>query len=312
MSKRLVLLFLCGGRRVKLLRSFRDALEAIGGGRIVVTDTERRAAATFVADRAYTVSPCAETDRFVDEVADICIKESVSAVIPLRSIAVVAIPYMRGRVEARLISGDDYTIETCTDKLRTAEHFIACGLRTPDVVLRPTGRLLPLFCRQRRGEGSRDAFCVRTAEQLTAAMHGGNRLFTRYLSGMEFSVDCYKDFQGRVVAIVPRERQRVRAGEVERAMTRHIPGLVEETARALSKLDFIGPATVQAICVDGTFHFTEVNLRYAGGVTLSFAAGMKSHEWLVGELAGHSVERPAAILWDLGMSRYDEEYYFRE
>lgn len=311
MSAPLRLLFLCGGRRVTLLKGFREALNARGGGRIITTDTESHPATSFVADATYQVSPCVEHEAFSHEVAQICERESVVAVLPLTCAAVAVVPALRSRVQAHVVSGDDRTIEICLDKLQTSNHFARCGVPTPAVIPTPTPEDLPLFYRLRRSEGSRSANCISTADELALAKRLEDAVFTRYLAGTEFTIDCYKDLHDNIVSIVPRERVRVRAGEVERSVIRRLPALVDGTTRVVSGLRFSGPATVQAIRVDDTFFFTEINLRYAGGVTLSISAGMASQQWLISELSGQTLTPWPDIQWGLGMSRYDEEFYYQ-
>ena len=136
-------------------------------------------------------------------------------------------------------------------------------------------------------------------------------LLTPYVHGKEFTVDCYKDLRGRLIASVPRERLRVRAGEVEQTVTRCIPDLIQQAGTAIAGLNFIGPATVQAIRANGVNYFTEINLRYGGGVTLSIAAGADSPRWMLRELQDGSPPSPVAIRWNIGMSRYDDEFYFQ-
>ena len=125
------LLFLCGGRRVGLLRHFRRGLQALGGGRILTTDTELYAATKFVADRTVLVAPCRSVESFVADVAAICESEAVTAIIPLTCAAVAAIPALRRYTAAFIISGDEQAIRICTDKEETARHFQRAGLITP-------------------------------------------------------------------------------------------------------------------------------------------------------------------------------------
>ncbi len=304
-------LFLCGGRRVKLLRLFRAALDAAGGGRILVTDTEPHSAAAFVADATYPVPPCAQEEEFVGAIADICEREQITAVIPLRCVAVKAMPILRDRVAARLITGDDDCIAICSDKVATHDFFTSCGLSTPTVLHNVESEPFPIFYRPRFSEGSRGACAIRTPEQRTA-LAKTDGVFTCYLDGPEYTIDCYKDLSGRLVTMVPRERLRVRAGEVERAITRYLPTLEQHCRDALARLDFVGPATLQAILTEGGFFFTEINLRYAGGVTLSIAAGMDSPTWLIADLLSSLPATAGPIQWGLGMSRYDEEFYFMQ
>jgi len=306
----LSLLFLCGGRRVGLLSQFRRALVDQGGGRMYTTDTEPHAATSFVADRSFAVAPCRDTERFASDVAAVCEQEAVTAVLPLRCDAVAALPALRRRTTALLIGGDDEAIRICHDKLLTAAYFRAAGLLTPEVVDHPQASDLPLFCRPRCSEGSKGVAAVLTERQLANAPRDDGHIFTRYLEGTEYSLDCYKNLGGRLVAITPRQRLRVRAGEVERSVTRRLAPLCEQARAALEPLCFVGPATIQALVVDGENYFTEINLRYGGGVTLSIAAGADSPRWLVAELCGGRPPVPGNVRWNLAMSRYDSEFYY--
>jgi carbamoyl-phosphate synthase large subunit len=303
-----VLLFLCGGRRVTLLQYFRAALEP-AGGRILVTDTEPWSASSHIADLAYRVAPCADAAQFGDDVARICANEEVSAVLPLTCSAVAAIPTLRARTPVRIIGGDAEAIATATDKRLASAYFYRLGIPTPAVFDNPSPLDLPLFRRYRHGEGSRGALPILAAAELARAQGENGQIFTRYLEGSEYSVDCYKDLQGRIRAIMPRLRLRVRAGEVEKAVIRREHALIELVRRAIDGLRFVGPATVQAIHADGIFHLTEINLRYGGGVTLSIAAGMDSPGWLVTELMGRAPE-PVRLHWHLAMCRHDRDIYF--
>lgn len=305
------LLFICGGRRVGLLNHFRRALAEHGGGQLYTTDTLPHSAASFVVDRTFAVSPCKDREQFVADVAAVCDELDMTAVLPLRCDAVAAMPALRRRTSVLIIGGDDEAIRICNDKALTAAYFHTVGLRTPEVINNPHGSDLPLFCRPRTGEGSKDSYVVLTKSQLESTRRD-DYVFTRYIEGVEYTIDCYKDLRGRLMAVVPRQRLRVRAGEVERAVTRDIGVLRDQAQAALEGLAFTGPAAIQAISSGGEYYFTEINLRYAGGVTLAVTAGADSPSWLVSELHGETPPVPAKLLWNLAMSRYDSEFYYEE
>lgn len=307
----LSLLFLCGGRRVGLLRAFRRALAEHGAGRVFTTDTDPHAATSFVADRSFAVAPCLDTERFASDVAAVCERERIAAVLPLRCDAVSALPALRRLTSASIIGGDDEAIRICRDKLLTARYLRGAGLLTPEVVDHPRASDLPLFRRPRSAEGSSGVAVISTQGQLDQSPRDGH-VFTRYLEGTEYTLDGYKDLRGRLIAVTPRQRLRVRAGEVERSVTRCLPSLSEQARAALDPLGFVGPATVQAFVSGGETYFTEINLRYGGGVTLSIAAGADSPRWLVADLSGARPSVPGEVRWNLGMSRYDSEFYYEE
>lgn len=311
MTRGPALLFLCGGRRVGLIQRFRAALQPYDG-RILLTDTEPWTATSFFADRTWRVAPCSDGVGFRDDVVSICGEETVVGIVPLTCSAVAALPLLEGRTSARLIGGDALATAIVTDKSLTADYLAGKGLATPQVREHPESRDLPLFRRYRKSEGSRGAKPIRTPEDLALVRDEAGQVFTRYLSGPEYSVDCYKDLGGTILSIVPRLRLRVRAGEVEKAILRRAEPLIDMVRRAIEPLKFVGPATVQAIHCDGTFYLTEINLRYGGGVTLSINAGMASPEWLVAELMEHPAPVPGPIRWGMGMCRYDQDVYFEE
>lgn len=293
-----------------MLRRFRDAIARAGGGRIIVADTEPTSAASLWADVAYEVPLCSD-GRFAPAIAEIVERERIDAVLPLRCAAVATAPALRALIGDRLICGSDDAADVCTDKVRTSQLFETLGVRTPQLYDDPQPDDLPLFFRRRMSEGSVGARAVATAAELEWQRQHDTGIFTTLVRGREFTMDLYKDLRGNLVSCVARERLRVRAGEVERAVIVNAPELCAMGSQVAGALQFVGPATVQAILQDDIYHFTEVNLRYGGGVTLSLQGGAPSHEWLVQELAGHGSPAFGEPDYGLAMSRYDEDLYFR-
>jgi carbamoyl-phosphate synthase large subunit len=306
------LLFLCGGRRVKLLKSFRAALSQANGGLLLTTDTERVSATAFVSDGTFSAPPCSDVEAFAAQVAEICSAEQVTAVIPLTCAGVATVPVLRSMTDTLIVSGNTRAVEICTDKKKTYEFLSSLSIPTPEFFSDPRPDQLPVFFRGRFSEGSRDACAVRSVSALENLKRRPHGIFTQHVSGREFTIDGYKDLQGRIVCLVSRERLRVRAGEVEKSLTSLQPELLSLVHRAVEALDFVGPITVQAIESEGGFYLTELNLRYGGGVTLSISAGMNSPEWLIQELRGGGAPPSPEIRWGLGMVRYDEEFYFSD
>jgi carbamoyl-phosphate synthase large subunit len=309
-NKEARLLFIGGGRRVKLLKSFQNVLSQTNRGTIITTDTEPMAASSFVADKTFLVPYCSDVDAFTSRITEICSSEQISVIIPLLCAAVATVPILRQKIEAKFISGTDSAIEICMDKKLTYEFLKQSSLPTPEMFEDPQPEHLPLFFRKRFSEGSKDSAMITDVAVLEAKKDLPDGIFTKYLNGREFTVDAYKDLQGKLVCMVSRERLKIRAGEVEKSVTSFQPKLLSLIRQALESLDFVGPITAQAIEFNDEFFITEFNLRYGGGVTLSTAAGMNSPQWLIRELLDDFSPLPPPIKWGLGMARYDEEFYY--
>src|SRR3546814_1211759 len=96
------------------------------------------------------------------------------------------------------------------------------------------------------------------------------------------------DRSGGLRAAIPHERVQVRAGEVEKGITRRVPRL-EALARRIAA---ILPAPSGALCFqaivapDGEASVFEINARFGGGYPLAHRAGAPFTRWLMEEALG--------------------------
>ena len=74
----------------------------------------------------------------------------------------------------------------------------------------------------------------------------------RALPGLEFSIDCLGDLDGRALGAVPRAMIQSKGGEQIKGETLDDPQLVELGAATVEGLGLAGPSTVQCFRDDGT------------------------------------------------------------
>jgi carbamoyl-phosphate synthase large subunit len=92
----------------------------------------------------------------------------------------------------------------------------------------------------------------------------------------EVTVDIFYDIDSKVVELCQRKRLKVRAGEVERAVTVKYPFLTNfilYLSDILIKNDFklVGPVNFQFLIKDeNEFYLSEINTRFGGGYPLSY------------------------------------------
>lgn len=78
----------------------------------------------------------------------------------------------------------------------------------------------PVFLKPDDGQGGKGAFCVKNAHELLFYLGKfPDLLVMEYLPGDELSVDCFTDFNGRLLFIGPRTRERVQMGISFRSTT---------------------------------------------------------------------------------------------
>jgi carbamoyl-phosphate synthase large subunit len=184
-----------------------------------------------------------------------------------------------------------------------AETFLASAL--------PGELRFPLFIKPRYGRGSVGAFPVRDQGELDFFVgYVPDPVVQPYLNGPEFTIDVLSDFDGRVIASVPRERVVIRAGVVDRGRTVLDPQLVDLGRDVAQALGAVGPINVQCRVVDGRPTIFEINPRFSGGIPLTIAAGADFPRWLVQMARGRRVESRVGQFQDgLWMTSYETSVF---
>jgi carbamoylphosphate synthase large subunit len=87
-----------------------------------------------------------------------------------------------------------------------------------------------------------------------------------FVSGHEYTIDIFCDWNGDPISIVPRERLQVRAGEVLKTQIYMDLVMIQEMKTLCKAFKPCGPMTVQLIRDDkGIDWYIEINPRFGGG-----------------------------------------------
>lgn len=115
-------------------------------------------------------------------------------------------------------------VQICRDKNYTADYFISLGLKSPlpinsvekyEMKLETGEVSFPAFIKPKDGSSSINAYKVDNLSDLKSyADKIGDYISQPFISGREFTIDIFCDYEGNPVYITPRERMAVRAGEV--------------------------------------------------------------------------------------------------
>lgn len=319
MTTPLRILITSAGRRVELLESFRAGAAALGiDAELLACDLHpERSAACHVADAAFAVPPAGDPG-YADAVLAICSRQGVGLLVP--TIDPELLPLSRAAADFAA-AGCDVAISgpaligMARDKLATAEFLDAHGIPSPRTAsaqaaaANPDGWDWPLFAKPRHGSAGRGVGPVRGPDDLV----DGDEPFIvqSLLKGAEFTVNMFFDRDGDLRCAIPHERLQVRAGEVEKGITRD-NAVLRDLARQLAA---VLPGPRGALCfqavVDaaGDASVFEINARFGGGYPLADRAGAKFARWLVeetlgGECSAHDRWQPG-----LAMLRYDSAVF---
>nr|WP_315383965.1 ATP-grasp domain-containing protein [uncultured Sphingomonas sp.] len=312
----LTILITSAGRRAGLIEAFRRGGAELGIDLEVLACDKQPllSAACHLADGAYPV-PEATAPGYVDALLAIVRDRKVALVVPTIDPELLPLARARERFEqagARVAISAPDVVGMARDKLATAQFLDRCGVANPrtatldEVRENPGDWTWPAIVKPRHGSASRAILIARGPDELPRD-EAEPMIVQALLTGDEWTVNMYFDDAGRLRAVVPHRRISVRAGEVEKGVTRRAPRLIEAAEAMAAQLpDASGVLCYQAmINPDATASVFEINARFGGGFPLADHAGAHFARWLLESRLG--MPSTAGNDWAEGvmMLRYD-------
>ncbi len=310
------LLFLNVGRRVELIRAFRDAFQRLKrGGRLIGTDINGWAPALYEVDEARLL-PHSSCAGFGEALARLCQQRGVAVVIPLIDPDLIPVAQAKPQLEAvgtRALISPLQTVLWCRDKRVLYQRLAREGFPIPRVIGLEAVRKsdLPLFVKASNGSAGLHAVKVNTLDELRfVARQVPRAVIQEFLEGDEVTVDVFSDWESRPLLAVPRRRLKVRAGEVSVGCVERDPEVEALACSVAARLKTVGPVNVQVFRSRRGVVISEVNPRFGGGAPLSIAAGAPFPEWTIRLASGERIEAGSVPLTDrLSMLRFDQSRF---
>lgn len=296
-NKEYNVLILSAGRRVELVNCFKAARDRLNvRGKVCAADMSQLAPALKFADESFII-PRISDENYLNEVIKICKENRISLVVPTIDTELEILAENKGIIEensgAKVLISDADGVRICCDKNLTAEFFEKNGFDCPKTYdLADLDSLrFPLFIKPRDGSSSIGAFKIDNRKQLDFfAEYVENPILQECVAGKEYTADCFLDFKGNVITVVPRLRIATRSGEVLKGKVEKNEVIITDIKRLLKSFGFIGQITVQCFLTDDNkVKYIEINPRFGGGAPMSIAAGADSCEWLYRLLMGETL-----------------------
>lgn len=285
------------GRRVELMRAFRQAALQLNIKLILIgADMAGTAPALAYCDGVRKVCAMKDPD-YINQLVAICKKDNIDLVMPTIDTDLLVLSQNVSRfteVGARVLISAEDKISICRDKNNTGAFFESCGLKAPKTYndYHEYDGPFPCFIKPKDGSSSINAYKVESPDEIEVyASQVEDYIIQPFISGREFTIDIFCDFDGNPVYIVPRERMQVRAGEVLKTRIHLDSVMIEESRKIIEGFKPCGPITVQLIQDENTGinYYIEINPRYGGGAPLSIKAGADSPEALLRLLINEDV-----------------------
>lgn len=308
-------LILSAGRRVELVNCFKQARDKLGvGGTVVAADIVTTAPALYFADCFFLLPRIKDPD-YIDKLIEECKRYEIDLVIPTIDTELEILSENREKIQAgsgaRVMISEPEVVRACCNKIITAKLLSECGFAVPKVItdeMIARGEYhLPLFIKPLDGSSSINAFKVRTKEELDFfCKYVEKPIIQEFISGTEYTVDCFCDFEGNAITIVPRIRLATRSGEILKGKIDKNASIIAAIRSLSEKVKFFGHITVQGFLeADGTFCIVEINPRFGGGAPMSINAGADSCENLYRLMNGEKLRYNENYENGIVFSRFD-------
>ena len=307
------------GQRVALVKDFQETLKRFyADGKVFSTDMNPKLApAAYVSDGCFKVPRCT-SEEYIESLLTICLQNEIGLIVPTidTELAVLSSKKEAFAEHGIVIAVSDYEfVMMCRDKRNTGQFFEKHGIRVPKPIdkYNPT---FPLFAKPYDGSLSTNLHYIKNEEELTEdILNDPKLLFMEYIDKdvyKEYTVDMYYGRDHRVKCIVPRERIKIRAGEINKGMTEKEPltqylfdrlGTIDGCIGCICIQVFLNPQTGDVVGI-------EINPRFGGGYPQTYAAVGNYPEYLIKEyFLGENIEYFDKWKNHQLMLRYDDAVY---
>ncbi len=308
-------LILSAGRRVELVNCFKAARDKLKiSGKVYAADMNGTAPALFFAD-GYFLVPRISADDYIDAIIKVCNENDISLIVPTIDTELEKLAQNKEKIEkatrARVLISDYKAVSICCDKFKTAQFFKEHGFGYPKVIsdedIKTKNYKFPLFIKPLNGSSSINAFKVNNEKELEFFKeYVKEPILQECVSGREYTVDCFSDFDGNTVTVVPRLRIATRSGEVLKGRIEKNASLIADVKKLIKAFGFIGQITVQCfLCDSGEIKYIEINPRFGGGAPMSIMAGADSCENLYRLLLGEKLSYTESWQDGVTFARFD-------
>lgn len=313
------ILITSAGQRVALVRGFQETLKRFfPDGKVYTTDMNPKLApAAYVSDGCFEVPRCT-SENYIESLLTICLGNGIGLIVPTidTELAILSANKEIFAKHSITVSVSDYDfVMMCRDKRNTGEFFEKHGIRVPKPIdkYHPS---FPMFAKPYDGSLSTNLHYIKNAEELTAEiLNDPKLLFMEYIDKevyKEYTVDMYYGKDNKVKCIVPRERIKIRAGEINKGQTEKEPltlylydrlETIEGCVGCICIQVFLNPSSDDVVGI-------EINPRFGGGYPQTYAAGGNYAEYLIREyFLGEEIQYKDDWKDHLLMLRYDDAVY---
>lgn len=278
-------LFCSAGRRVKLIKDFRESLGA--ESKLIVAEKSIYSPARYVADKSYTV-PSIKEKNYIDELLKICESEKINLILTLIDPEIELLSKNRKEFEKRgvlVITPDEKTAELCFDKYKMYQYLTQNGIKTPltygniqdfKEALEKNEINFPVFVKPRTGSGSVGARKIANLVELENLCESDNSLIIQeYMDGIDLDADVYIDtISHKPVSIFSKKKISTTIGGANKTISFKDQKLFDFIKKIIPLFVFYGAIDMDFFYKNDEYYLSEINPRFGGAYLHAYGSGV--------------------------------------
>ena len=156
--------------------------------------------------------PFIDDESFIDRLNEITEKYKINFIFPAHDSAVLKMAQNADKLKAKVVTSPAETCEICRSKSKTYKK-LKNVIKVPKTYSIDDDIEFPVFIKPDAGQGSKGAAKVKNRDELlTEYNRNPNIVISEYLSGEEFTIDCFTDRKGKLLFAEGRRRIRIMNG----------------------------------------------------------------------------------------------------
>ena len=257
---------------------------------------------------------CQANDKnYIPSLIGLVNKYNIDCIIPIhdREIEVIAKNKSNFREETQILVNNSDTIELCSDKVKCC-LFLNEVLCVPKIYKEINQVELPSIMKEIRGVGSTTIQIIDSQNNIPSKIPDG-MMIQEFISGEEYTVDCYSSYFNDDFRCVVRKRKEVKNGMSIKGEIISHPKIEKICKKIHKTLKYKGVSNIQFIENEKDIFFIEINPRFAGGGILTYKNGFNIPAIAINELILNKTFDPQKDhnpLIGAKMVRYLQETFF--
>lgn len=208
MNKKHILIFPCGSEiGLEIHRSLKHErhIEISGGSSI-------QNHGKYIYEKYIGDVPFIYDSSLIPYLHELVTSRKIDAIYPTTDEVIATLKVQESAIGCKVIASNAETSRICNSKRETMAH-LKDAVRTPFIFMNPDQiERFPVFVKPNIGHSSLYTFKISNQEELKAFIslhHMRDLLIMEYLPGIEYTVDCFTDRQGKLLFVGPRTRDRI-------------------------------------------------------------------------------------------------------